>query len=359
MATRLLELREKFFRFVGRREKLVMAAVRFVIAFFAFFLINESIGYMSQISHVWVAFLLAALCAFVPAGVMVFVGAALILAQFYALAQELCLITLLLFILMFCLYFRFTRRVGYYAMLTPILCFLRIPYVMPVSVGLLGKPYNVISVLCGTVVYFLIKNVKENEALFHSFQETVTGPTKYTLAVNQIFVNKEMFLYIVAFVAAAITVYCIRRMKTDHAWTNATIVGIIVQLGVIAGGEVSLGNLRQLIWIFVGGAISWVLSWTIQMMTHSLDYSRVENVQFEDDEYYYYVKAVPKATVEIEDKRIKKISAKDRRTARSLNRGKKVNEIHVSSKAEVKKAAEDELAKKAMEEFDVDDDWME
>ena len=61
MATRLLELREKFFRFVGRREKLVMAAVRFVIAFFAFFLINESIGYMSKICHVWFAFLMAAL----------------------------------------------------------------------------------------------------------------------------------------------------------------------------------------------------------------------------------------------------------------------------------------------------------
>lgn len=201
MATRLLELREKFFRFVGRREKWVMAAVRFVIAFFAFFLINESVGYMSQVSHVWVALLLAALCAFVPAGVMVVVGAVLILVHFYALAQELCLITLLLFILMFCLYFRFTKRVGYYTMMTPLLCFLRIPYVMPVSVGLLGKPYNVISVICGTVVYFLIKNVKENEALFHSFQESVTGSTKYTLAVSQMFINKEMFLFIAAFVA--------------------------------------------------------------------------------------------------------------------------------------------------------------
>ena len=29
----------------------------------------------------------------------------------------------------------------------------------------------------------------------------------------------------------------------------------------------------------------------------SVDYSRTERVQFEDDEYYYYVKAVPKVVV--------------------------------------------------------------
>ena len=28
-----------------------------------------------------------------------------------------------------------------------------------------------------------------------------------------------------------------------------------------------------------------------------VDYTRIESVQFEDDDYYYYVKAVPKVTV--------------------------------------------------------------
>ena len=30
------------------------------------------------------------------------------------------------------------------------------------------------------------------------------------------------------------------------------------------------------------------------VFVHNLDYRRIENHQFEDDEYYYYVKAVPK-----------------------------------------------------------------
>ena len=40
----------------------------------------------------------------------------------------------------------------------------------------------------------------------------------------------------------------------------------------------------------------------------NLDYSRVENVSFEDDEYYYYVTAVPKIRLTEEEKHIKRIT---------------------------------------------------
>ena len=40
----------------------------------------------------------------------------------------------------------------------------------------------------------------------------------------------------------------------------------------------------------------------------SVDYSRSENLQFEDDEYYYYVKAVPKLSVTRSEKTVKRIN---------------------------------------------------
>ena len=43
-----------------------------------------------------------------------------------------------------------------------------------------------------------------------------------------------------------------------------------------------------------------------------MDYSRTEKVQFEDDEYYYYVKAVPKMTVAAQTKTVKKINTQRR-----------------------------------------------
>ena len=43
-----------------------------------------------------------------------------------------------------------------------------------------------------------------------------------------------------------------------------------------------------------------------------VDYTRTEYVQFEDDDYYYYVKAVPKMTVATPEFKVQKINARKR-----------------------------------------------
>jgi hypothetical protein len=50
-----------------------------------------------------------------------------------------------------------------------------------------------------------------------------------------------------------------------------------------------------------------------------VDYSRTECVQYEDDEYYYYVKAVPKLTIVNADVRVKQINARNTKRARDIN----------------------------------------
>ena len=51
----------------------------------------------------------------------------------------------------------------------------------------------------------------------------------------------------------------------------------------------------------------------------NLDYSRTEKVQFEDDEYYYYVKAVPKVTVTTPEHKVKKINRAQNQRGRGEN----------------------------------------
>lgn len=51
-------------------------------------------------------------------------------------------------------------------------------------------------------------------------------------------------------------------------------------------------------------------------MKCAVDYSRKEYIQFEDDDYYYYVKAVPKMNIAAPDVKVQKInSTKTRRPA--------------------------------------------
>ncbi|MCD8152066.1 MAG: hypothetical protein LUD71_03120 [Clostridiales bacterium] len=305
----LLKMKERFYRFVGRYEIYVMAAVRFVIAFAAFRLINSATGYMKVLSEYPIALILALLCSFLPSGVMVFLGAVLILLQFYALSNVLCLITVMVFLILFCVYLRFSNRMGLYVVLTPLFSIIGIPYTLPVACGLFNEPYSVISVLCGEVTYFLMKHVVTSSALFLSESETGTK-SMITLAANEILTDREMYLYLIAFAIAAVAVYCVRKLAIDQAHSVAVVVGIVVQLVVIGGGEIYLGSAGAILRVVIGSVVSLVIMLGVVFMTYSLDYTRVERVQFEDDEYYYYVKAVPKAFVLQEEKQVKHIHKK-------------------------------------------------
>ncbi len=307
----LLKMKEQMMRFVSRFELYVVAAVRFVIAFAAFSMICSATGYMTALDEYPVALILALLCSFLPAGLMVFFGAVLILLQFYALSNLLCLLAAMIFVVLFCVYLRFSSRKGLYVVLTPILSVLGIPYTMPVATGLLEEPYAVFSVLCGEVTYFLMKHAIASSALFAA-SDTSTSSV-LTMAATEILLDKEMYLYLAAFVIAAVVVYCIRKLSADQAHLAATVVGIVAQLVIIAGGEIYFGNARAVEKIVIGCIVSLLIMLVVTLLTHSLDYSRVERIQFEDDEYYYYVKAVPKAVVLREEKQVKHIHKKRKR----------------------------------------------
>ena len=62
--------------------------------------------------------------------------------------------------------------------------------------------------------------------------------------------------------------------------------------------------------------VSLLIAMIVEFFAFSVDYSRTEYTQFEDDEYYYYVKAVPKMSISIPDKKVKKINTRRSRSSR-------------------------------------------
>ena len=84
-------------------------------------------------------------------------------------------------------------------------------------------------------------------------------------------------------------------------------------------GDMVLGISGKTITILVGSIISCVIAFVIQFLFFNLDYSRTERLQFEDDEYYYYVKAVPKALVATSERSIKKINGETDREERRVS----------------------------------------
>jgi hypothetical protein len=60
--------------------------------------------------------------------------------------------------------------------------------------------------------------------------------------------------------------------------------------------------------LIVGSVVAVIAALIVKFFVFSVDYTRTERLQFEDDEYYYYVKAVPKSSVTIPEKTVKRIN---------------------------------------------------
>ncbi len=74
------------------------------------------------------------------------------------------------------------------------------------------------------------------------------------------------------------------------------IVGALTGILVILVGDVMYKTDISIFGLIFGTIIACGVVRVIQFLIFDVDYSRTEKVQFEDDDYYYYVKAVPKIT---------------------------------------------------------------
>jgi len=318
----LLEIKEKMVRIYGKYEAYITPLLRFMLALVAFLLIKGNLGYMKSLSTTPVALILAAVCSVLPVNAMIAIAAMFILLNLYALSLEVFIVGALIFVFIYFVYFRFSPRYGYNAVLMPVCFKLGIPYVVPVGSGLLGEMYSVVSVVCGSVIYFFLKGVHENEATLSSASDAgLSATSKITIALNQLLMNKEMFLVITIFAIATIVVYIIRRLDIDNAWTVAWIAGILFEVIGLVSGYLLLGIPGKVFGVVFGGIVSAVIALGLQFMFFNVDYTRTERLQFEDDEYYYYVKAVPKSVITGSDKKVKhfhKNEEKDRLTKKKF-----------------------------------------
>ena len=129
-----------------------------------------------------------------------------------------------------------------------------------------------------------------------------------------------MILTIVAFTATIIIVYLIRRLSVDYAWTIAIIAGALADVMILLVGDLIFDTNVSILGLIIGTIISGLLAKVIEFFAFHVDYSRTEKVQFEDDEYYYYVKAIPKVTVSAPSRTVKKINTARRGSASTQGR---------------------------------------
>ena len=314
--TNLLVFREQLKKFYSKYELYITPLCKFLLALVSLLVINSRIGYMSTLKNAAVVLILALLCSFLPINLTIVIAAAVTLAHLYAFSVECANVALAVFLLLFILYFRFSPKDTLAVLLTPICFVLKIPYVMPIAVGLIGTPASSVAVASGVIVYYMLAGMNESASVLNTF-DADGMVDKFRYCIDTLMGNRAMMVAIVAFAATVLVVWFIRRLSIDHAWTIAMITGALLNILILLFGDLMYSTDISIIGLILGSIVSVLLVKVLQFFVFNVDYSRTEMVQFEDDEYYYYVKAVPKNTVATPEKRVKTIRVPEKAVNRS------------------------------------------
>ena len=118
---------------------------------------------------------------------------------------------------------------------------------------------------------------------------------RLTVLLGGIVSDSSIVINILALAGVVIIVYAVRRLGFDFAFEAAIIVGASVYVFFILLGNIVVQTTFDTVSTVIGAVAAVLVALILNFFFLSLDYRRTEKVEFEDDEYYYYVKAIPKA----------------------------------------------------------------
>ena len=207
------------------------------------------------------------------------------------------------------LYYGFRPGDGYLLLLTPMMFFLKVPYVIPLFVGLSGSLVSIVPVSCGVCIYYIMMYLKQNAGVLAGSTMSEMAE-RFIVIVQSLFGNQLMWVMVAAFAAGVLVVFLIRNLSVDYSWSIAIIAGVITQLVVIFIGDFYFNLPVAIGPMILGILVSVVLALVYQFFVFAVDYTRTEYLQYQDGDYYYYVKAVPKITVSQPDVKVHRISSR-------------------------------------------------
>lgn len=296
----LISLRNGLGSFLTQHDTVFRGLLKFLIAFAAFQSINLMLGQTVVVNHLFVVLVLAGICTFLPTSSILLIGFVMALLHFYGISLEAALAGGGMLVVLLLLYFSFAPKTAFPLLLGAAAAGTGFPCASAVLLGLFAGPGAAIGVGFGILVYYLIRMVGQFGGSLEATSADAADALmeKMISLISMILANREMLFTAVICVIVTWIVMMLRRTPLSIGWILASAAGMITYVIGKAAGQILLGvNMN---WLHIGTEVllGMLLAVLAQLFLFNLEFRKTENVQFEDDEYYYYVKAVPKKKVE-------------------------------------------------------------
>lgn len=289
----ILKFRQSVKEFCSKYDMIITPVVRFILYLVLYMTLNSMTGYSSAFGSTKVAILMAIISAVTSDGIGLGLGALLLTGQLFSANVEIGVIFLLLFLVLYCAYIRFFPKTIWMVLFAPVFFLVKMQFLLPILAGMLAGPAAMFSVGIGCIIYyFMIAAGDYVDALASAGGTEIAASYKFIFEALK--GNKELILTVAVFAVIVLIVSIIYKLSFDYSWYVAIAIGGVFEIILFLVGNVTTGADMALTSVVIGSIVSVIVAAFVQFWKTVVDYSKVEKTQFEDDEYYYYVKAVPK-----------------------------------------------------------------
>ncbi len=304
----ILFIRETIIKYFKRYEIIILFTLKFLLGVSIFTVINN-IGYPIDLFNIVVEpayvfpyiLLMSILFSVLP----VTLSYGLIILNIGIQVSSSIGVATFVMIFLLCILFFYIRLAPKESILILAVFFgyyFKIPYLVPIIAGLYFSLTSIIPITIGIIIWdfiplfsTLLKQTNENNIAIIDIPSTIME--LYSIIYNSAKANEAWIYTAFIFAVVVFVVYAISHISIDYSKEMAICSGAIVCIFSFVIATMALGVDVEIAEIVIFSIISAALAIVIKFFDIVLDYSRVERVQFEDEQNYYYVKIIPKVSL--------------------------------------------------------------
>ena len=272
---------------------IVHPLLKFVLAYLVFSAINTQIGYNERLDNLFIVLALSLISAVLPNTVMIVLAAVLLILQSYSVHLFAGVFVILSLLLLYIFVQRFSSKYSLLVLITPLACQFGLAPVVPVLSGLLLGPVALLPICSGTLIYSMIRIVADCAATIHPV-ELKEFTSVVTPLMDGLLKNTDIVLLLIIMASVFLVTYALHRLSVAYAWYIGVVCGVVSYLLLLVVGGFFLETSLTVGSMMGGLAVTLIAGLILGFFCCGLEYKETQRLQFEDDDYYYYVKAVPK-----------------------------------------------------------------
>lgn len=290
----MIRFKENLENLYRRYDYWIIPALKFLTAITVFMTINSRLGYSPLMKNPVVIAASSVLCTFLPWSAVTAFSAVAVLANLHEASMELMVMALFVFLLIVLLQTAFRAGHAIMIALIPISFLLHIPYLIPVIAGLTCTPVTVIPVALGTVAFYFLQYISAHISEAASGSDITDMLNSYAGLFSGFLNDRSVLIAAAALAFGMLITFALRSLSVRYEWLLAAAAGLLSMFLAEYGGaavlKLDFAFGTSLGYLLLSAAFASVFI----LFRHGADYRGTEHLQFEDDDYYYTVKAVPK-----------------------------------------------------------------